>query len=173
MKLFKNLIGSHKAPTAAKSRLAVIAGLEGLVKRLDREGEPKLSAVVAKHLEMCKKLLGEYDELAPSVAKGWEKPLQELAMQTAVKLEKLLPKGVFKNTEMAASWVIENMPLPEARQAEANNIFTYSQECKKLRDISNKLFSTFYKACSDATGQTEGFNAGFADSIMQNGFDRL
>jgi hypothetical protein len=174
MKLLRNLIGNnHKTQSAAQSRLAVVAGLEGLAKRLNRECEPTLAAVVTEHLETCKELLRQYDELSPVVAKGYKKPLQELATETAVKLEKLLPKGVFKNTESAADWVIANMPLEAARTEEGNNIFRYSEEVGKLRDISNKLFACFYKACSDATGQPEGYNTVFSDSILRNGLDRL
>lgn len=173
MKILANIGKAHKSPTAAQSRLAVIAGLEGLQKRLVRDGEHKLSTIVATHLEKCKELLTQYDKLAEKTVKGWDTPLQDLASKTAIAFEKLLPKGVFENHECATAWVIEKMPLASARQEEASNAFSYRQLVTEQREISNAFWAVFQKACSDATGKLEETNKAFSESILQSGFDRM
>lgn len=173
MKLLSNIGKAHKTPSAAQSRLAIIAGLEGLVKRLDRDGETKLSKIVETHLEKCRELLTQYNALAAITEKGWKKPLQELAGKTATAIEKILPAGVFENHACATAWVIENMPLTSARQDESTNTFKYSEQTTQLREISNSLWARFNKACSDATGNSEDTNKAFSESILQSGFDRM
>lgn len=154
-------------------RHGAVLGLENLVKRLQREGQPAVSDSVNKKLIVCKQIMEDHAQKTIKYDEGYDRPLADLADQTAKALFKILPKGIFKDATEAAMWAVVSLPMTEARQQETQNRDKHADFGTANHALIQKFWKTFNEAVELANGHNDILNKQFTRDLIQNGIDRV